>query len=184
MHILPEDAHDNHDDEDVEEARHDDGRQDAVCEQHGRAGGGGEGGRGVAAGGGQGGVIRGGGEGDDGLGGAPHQAVHGEGVGDDGGDHDHARHRDGVQDVELGEDGDVGRGLGGVEGRGQDGRHGGHPGVQLGQGEDLDGEEEVGDEEAGDDEDPGPDGEEGRHEAEADGAVGGVQQEEGRGAEV
>ena len=45
--------------------------------------------------------------------------------------------------MELGQDGDVGRGLGGVKGRGQDGRHGGHAGVELGLREDLEQQDKV-----------------------------------------
>ena len=101
----------------------------------------------------------------------PDQAVHGEAVGDDGTQHDDTSHRDGVEDVELGQDGDVGGLLGGVHGGGHDGSHSREARVELGHGEHLDSEDEVGGEEGEDDDDPCPDWEEGGHQAQGHSSV-------------
>ena len=114
----------------------------------------------------------------------PDQAVHGEGVWDDGRYDNDSSNWDGVDDLELGKDGDV-RGLfGGVHGGGHDGGDCSQAGVELGHGEYLVGDNEVGDEETGDDDDPGPDREEGGHQAQGDSSVWRVQEEERSGSEV
>ena len=87
------------------------------------------------------------------------------------GDRDDPGHGDRVDNVELGQDSDVSRGLGGVQGGGEDGRHRGHAGVELGLGEHLEGDDEVGTQEAEHDEDPGPHGEERGDQADGDGAI-------------
>ena len=97
---------------------------------------------------------------------------------------DDRRDRGGVENVELGDHGNVGRLIRGVEGRREYGRQGSHHGVESGHVEYPGCDHKVNDEETGEDDDPGPDWEEGGHQAQTDGPVAGMQQEERSGTEV
>ena len=105
---------------------------------------------------------------------APCEVVHGEPVCDEGRDDDQDGHRDGVEDVELGKNGDVSGALCRIHGGCQDGGHGGNRGLELGHGEYLGRDDEVGQEENQHHDDPGPHRQEGRHQAQAHRSVGHV----------
>ena len=88
--------------------------------------------------------------------------------------------------MEVGDEGDVDRGVGGVEGGGEHGREGGQQGVGQGKFEHLEGDKEVDEEEEDHDGVPGPgvEGEKGTNQTEGDCSERGVEKEERGGSEV